>query len=67
MCMTHVTTPQMQQLQDLGYSAFSFGFFEEDVHFVSTLDVSACTHHKVLQFLISLITASECLSLNHKA
>ena len=50
---------QLQQLQDLGYSGFSFGFFEEDVHFIGTADSTACSHPKVIQFLMALITASK--------
>ena len=53
---------QFKQLENLGYSGFAFGFFEEDVHFVSTSSATPCSHPKVIQFLISLITASECVN-----
>ena len=52
---------QVQQLQGLGYSAFAFGIFEEDVQFVSTTDASICSHPKVIQFLSALIGASTCM------
>ena len=54
---------QMQKLQDLGYSAFLFGFFEEDVHFVGTSDADVCSHPKIIQYMMALMTASECLIL----
>ena len=59
---TNAIILQIQKLQDLGYSAFSFGFFQEDVHFVGTSDANVCSHHKIIQFLIALITACEYFS-----
>lgn len=47
---------QLQQLQALEYSGFAFG---ENVHFVGTEDSAACSHPKVIQFFMALITASE--------
>ena len=56
-----LTLLQVKQLEDLGYSGFAFGFFEDDVHFVGTSSAAPCSHAKVIQFLISLITASKCV------
>lgn len=48
---------KVQKLQDLGYSAMAFGFFE-DVQLVTTEDANVYSHSKVVQFLTALVTAS---------
>lgn len=48
---------QIELLEDLGYSGFALGFFEEDIHFVSTSSAIHCSHPSLIQYLVSLITA----------
>lgn len=48
---------QVKLLEDLGYSGFALGFFEEDIHFVSTSNATHCSHPNLIQYLVSLIMA----------
>ena len=49
----------MDDLEDIGYAAFAFGCFEDDIQFTSTSDASCCASPKCIEYLHAVIVASK--------
>ena len=52
---------QFQQLEDLGWHAFAFGFHGDAVELVGTSTAITCCNSKVLEYLHALIVAGKLL------
>ena len=48
---------QMSELENLGYAAFAFGYFEDDVQFTSTPTAHCCASSHIVEYLHSVIVA----------
>ncbi len=49
----------MQELQDLGYEAVAYGFFDDDIQVSFTKDCECCTAHSIVKYIESVIIASK--------
>ena len=50
---------QMSELENLGYAAFAFGYFEDDIQFTSTPTAHCCASSQIIEYLHSVIVAGE--------
>ncbi len=49
----------MMKLEQLGYFGFAFGFFEDDVQFVSSSNASCCSSPALIEYLHAVIIAGK--------
>ena len=48
---------RISELENLGYAAFAFGYFEDDVQFTSTPTAHCCASSQIVEYLHSVIVA----------
>ena len=56
---------QMIELEKLGYSAFAFGYFEDDTQFSGTASARCCANSQIIEYLHSVIVAGKQYLLGH--
>ena len=52
----------MGELEELQYSGFAFAYMDDDVQYASTSTASSCATPNFVDYLHSVIVASECRS-----
>lgn len=50
---------QITELENLGYAAFAFGYFEDDVQFTSTSTAKCCASPQIIEYLHAVIIAGK--------